>query len=260
MLLNDEEYTQKVLQLWADWRQTDQQGFAEQSQFPNLNATESNVRKINAAIEMFFNDIGAVPRARELSALIRNLGDLDVVNPKTGKLGSLEYHHGTIVVNPAYNLPHDDIPALKNIRNMADVIRVTNMSSDLLRQLKFLKPPKPGVAQVAFEHLNARMKHITDNKIGVGEPETSVEEKTAAKKPIFSTPPEVTQAHELVDAMTLADISTVTSGMGRRTALANKKERLHQDIAQMRANGESAASVLQKIKDAIKKSGAGGIQ
>jgi hypothetical protein len=162
---------------------------------------------------------------------------------------------GPEVVDPGKTLPHDDIPALKSIRNMADVIRVKNMPAELLKQFKFLVPPKPGVASVAFEHLNARIKYIMDNNIGDGEPETVSEEKTAVKKPIFSVPPEVTQSHELVEAMTLANVGSVNSDEGRRTTLAKRQKKFHADIDAAHANRESAKKILQDTKDAIRKSG-----
>jgi hypothetical protein len=211
--------------------------------------TENNTLHILMAVKNEVQQTGRKPEVDRVGALVKNLGDMDFG-------GKLQYHKAAGDTQEANTLPHDDIEALKNIRNLADVSRVINLPKEKLKQFANLKPGSP-----SFKEFNERIQHIKHFQVGKGEPETLAPEKVVEKKqPIFSAPPEVTQAHELVDAMTLADIATVTSSTGRRTALANKKESLHQAITQMRANGESAASVLQKTKDAIKKSGAGGIQ
>jgi hypothetical protein len=197
------------------------------------------------------NDVFGESEAHKLIMKLRNKGNAE---GETLIRKTTVVHQVAPVVDPALNLPHDDLPQLKNIRNLSDVQRVKNLPKDRLKQFMYLKPPKPGVASVPFEFLNERMRYIIDHKLEG--PGTVSEEKTATvRKPVFSVPPEITQSHELVEAMTLADIGSVSSNEGRRTTLAKRQKQFHADIDFAHANRVSAKQILQDTKDAIKKSG-----
>ena len=203
----------------------------------------------------------------EVDAIVKGLGDIDFG-------GKLQYHHASgqnaPMGEPALNLPDANEPLLKNLRCLEDITEHGHAISKKVIQ----QGGGAGGTDAAgrsrsnplLEKLNRRLAYIQEHNIQLADllrlgldPKPAESKPAPARQPIFVAPPEVSEAHALVDAMTLADIATVTSGLGRRGALDKKKDRLHADITQMRANGESAASVLQKTKDAIKKSGSGSI-
>jgi hypothetical protein len=251
--MTEQEYEQALVKMWADW------GNEKKQNFPTLLATEHNVRVILVEVESFFNNSGAVPRAKELTALVKNLGDIELG-------GKLQYHHSTSQTTQepaAPTLPYPDEPELKDLLSKQDIIVHGERVSR-----KVLSQGGGSGGTDAFgrsrsnpllEKLNARLQHLRLYGPEFREYDEETPEPKPAR-PIYTVPAEVTQAHSLVDAMNLSDIGTVTSSEGRITLLRKRKERFHQDINDRYANRESAKSILENTKASIKKSGDGGVQ
>lgn len=132
---------------------------------PPLQNIESNANTLIINFSTLNDAFGRLPNAREAEALIRLLGDVR-------KGGQLAYHEAG-EGDPADNLPHQDITALRNIRNMTDVRRVLNLPPEQLRHFAHLTPTSK-----AFEEFNARIQFIKEHNITGSDSLGTTAEKT----------------------------------------------------------------------------------
>lgn len=144
-------------------------------------------------------------------------------------------------VDPATTLPHEDIPELKNIRNLADVIRVKNLPKEKLMRFANLKQGSP-----SFEEFNERIQYIYDHRIGDGELPTIVDKAEQSS----SADGSYREARAIVDAVTNKDVGSVGSGPGQGGwDKANRfKTRVGQIIDQQEKKGTSGPAVLKWVK------------
>jgi len=150
-------------------------------------------------------------------------------------------------VDPGTTLPHEDIPELKTIRNLTDVIRVKNLPKEKLMRFANLKTGSP-----SFKEFNERMQYILEHRIGDGDAPNFVEKENATSTKSASS------ARALVDALRPGDIGSTNSstGGGRWTQLGaaqSKLQRYIDSLVQQRTNetkiAELVASEIKKLSD-----------
>ena len=148
------------------------------------------------------------------------------------------------VVDPATTLPHDDIPQLKNIRNLADVARVAHLPKEKIMQFANLKPGSP-----LFKELNERLQYIREHQIGKGEPPTVVDK---TEQPEHPNEP-YTKARAIVDAVTSRDVGSVGSapGQGGWDKANRFKERVGAIIDSQQRKGTSGLAVLKWVEQEL---------
>lgn len=149
-------------------------------------------------------------------------------------------------VDPATTLPHDNIPELKNIRNLADVIRVKNLPKEKLMRFANLKAGSP-----SFKEFNERIQYIYDHKIGDGELPTIVDKTEQSESENPDEP--YTKARAIVNAISAKDVGSIGSGPGQSGwEKANRfKERVGKIIDSEERKGTSGPAVLKWVKQEL---------
>jgi len=254
--MTEQEYAEKVLQMWADWAESGERDL----HFPTILASEHNSNVINTEVRKFFNNSGrAIPRPKELSGLIRGLGDI-------AKGGRVQYDHSAPEpVNPALNMPDADEPLLKNLRCYEDL---NERGAQISKKVMSLGGGAGGADAMGrdrgnelLEKLNRRIAWIQNNKIRRDDlPPSDAPKTPQLAKPVVTVPSEILEAHKLVDSMTIADVGETGDGAGRHTLLPIRMKKFHRDIDERYAKRESPESILENTKTLIKDSGSGSIR
>jgi hypothetical protein len=250
--MTHEEFAVELQHLYEDWERTEMPKHC-----PGFLFTENNLIRVGHVIGQHVRYTRALPNVRELTGLIKSLGDIQAG-------GKLEFHHASQVIvqqaapappppNPADNLPFAEIKELSFLKTAEDVQRFeARVERDGLSYMSGFKRLRRNSTK-DYEELNARIAYIKEHNLRAPKP-------IAAPKQVVTIPAPIAEARKLVDSMTLQDVGQTGSSGGRRTLLANKQKRLHTEINQMSSNGKKPSVIIQWVTDEIKRFGESSIR
>jgi hypothetical protein len=237
--MNAAEFFEKV---WTDFE-------ASGLKPTNLLTTPHNGLMIASALNRWVAKYDKWPTSIDMLAIIKVQGDID--DPRTNGHG-LEYHHnaGDMVGDPSANLPHEDCPALRAIRNMSDVKRTLNLPAEQLRHFAHLKPTSK-----AFEEYNARIKWIQDHNIQGPDSLGATTEKTDADSAYD-------KLRERVSRITPKDCGATSTQQGQSAwQKVNRFKRvLNEVLTANQKRGVSAEEVSKYIESEVSKFSDSGVR
>ena len=194
---------------------------------PNLARTEHNANCMVGGIYDFAIANKRMPTAEEVrDVIIKSRNDLEYIQLQPEP------------VNPADNLPHENIPELRNIRTIIDV---QNLSAADAR--RFLQP---GAPKKEFEE---RVAYIRKHEI-FESTKPYVGSRAQTKS---SEDGRVAQARTLVNNLKISDIggSTSAANGGKWTQLRKKQDQLNKTIDSAVQRKVAPRSILEFIQEQI---------
>jgi hypothetical protein len=231
MKMTQEQYAQALQQVLNEWEST---GLKP----ANLLLTEHNLRHIAAKIYEFASGVGRMPSAKEVSTIVKHLGDMNAG-------GKLQYHAVALVapqpVDPATNLPHQDIAELRNIRTVEDISR---LRPEDFQKFRNLRPASP-----QYKEFNERIQYIKQHNLRA----PKVIEPMPLSPAVAAYKSKIEEAKSLVNNLKAGDIGSTTSAAhgGRFSQLIDVQKRLHRQIDALIRQRTPAENILLHVQTAI---------
>lgn len=231
----------EFVKLWNEYEKSSQK-------LPGLLVTENNAMVLASTVNGFVADKNRMPTVSELAHLVYSLGDIE-------RGGKLQYHHTSSVNSTPSSeiaeLPHEEIPELKNVRTMADVRRFQKNPA-LMKPFANLRPGSP-----SFKEFNERIAFIQEHRIG----DAMVTEETKETNEQAEQRERYAAIRERVSALTAKDCGSSNTGPGGGpwTKVNSLKTRLFPYLDACQQKGVPAEMVKQRVNEEIAKLQSSGI-